>query len=68
MLAIIHVHVIDYWHKHAVHVRIYSYCLLSPAQHDSNQQFSGATAIPLPLETSSTMSTEMSAGDKILGM
>ena len=67
MLAI--VHVVDYWHKHAVHVHTCSYCcLLSPAQHDSNQPFSGAAAVPLSLETSPTTSTEMSAGDKTLSM
>ena len=63
----IHVHVIDYWRKCAVHVHTCSYCLLSPAQH-INQPLSGAAAIPLLLETSPTTSTEMSAGDKTLGM
>ena len=42
--------------------------LLSPGQHDSNQPFSGAAAIPLPLETSPTTFNKMSTGDKTLGM
>ena len=67
MLAI--VHVADYWHKHVVHAHTSSYCcLLSPGQQDSKQPFSGAAATPFPLETSPTTSTEMSAGDKTLGM